>query len=339
MNNTKSWRAGCLSTEVYNVLFATYGRTLTDKTELQFQVNIRHLVVRQRNSMAAVMSVLRMTQDSDQPVLNSPDTLCCPTGWPVCMVGSRFTHTAEANYSPTEGELLGVADALNKTKYFTMGCTKLIVGTDHMPLIGLLADKHIDAIDNPCLVRLEQKTLGWQFTTVYIPGKLLGGTDALSRYGVHHCTDEELQHIVHDNSPSNRQHLIGLMATATANPMIPVIPLLLDTDTHLITSLSSEIRPLTWEEIKQLTSRDSHMQHLTKLVQSSFPASRGDLPPELQQYWTSHQRLSVHDGVSTMRGLSFPHQPDPEYFRDSTQPTREPPACSSGQSCLCSGLA
>jgi hypothetical protein len=60
----------CLSTEVYNVLFATYGRTLTDQTELQLQVNIRHLVVRQRNSMAAVMSVLRMTQDSDQLILN-----------------------------------------------------------------------------------------------------------------------------------------------------------------------------------------------------------------------------------------------------------------------------
>jgi hypothetical protein len=51
----------------------------------------------------------------------SPNTLCCTTGWRVCMVGSRFTHTAEANYSPTEGELLGVADALHKSKYFTLG--------------------------------------------------------------------------------------------------------------------------------------------------------------------------------------------------------------------------
>ena len=33
-----------------------------------------------------------------------PDTLCCPEGWRVCMVGSRFTHTAEANYSPTRKE-------------------------------------------------------------------------------------------------------------------------------------------------------------------------------------------------------------------------------------------
>ena len=69
-SDASSHLLACLSTEVYNVLFATYGRTLTDQTELQLQVNIRRLVVRQRNSMANVMSVLRMTQDSDQAVLN-----------------------------------------------------------------------------------------------------------------------------------------------------------------------------------------------------------------------------------------------------------------------------
>ena len=64
------------------------------------------------------------------------DLLCCSTGWLVCMVGSRFTHTAEANYSATEGELLAQADALQKTKYFTLGCPQLILGTDHMPPVS-----------------------------------------------------------------------------------------------------------------------------------------------------------------------------------------------------------
>ena len=35
----------CLSTEVYNMLFATYGRGITDQTETQLKVNIKHLVV------------------------------------------------------------------------------------------------------------------------------------------------------------------------------------------------------------------------------------------------------------------------------------------------------
>ena len=61
------------------------------------------------------------------------------------MVGSRFTHAAEANYSPTDGVLLTVADALLKTKYFALDRPNLMVGTDHMPLLGLLAGKHLDA--------------------------------------------------------------------------------------------------------------------------------------------------------------------------------------------------
>ena len=59
-----------------------------------------------------------------------------------------------------------------------------------MPLLKLMANRNLDSIGNPRLVRLKQKTLGWRFTVVYIPGKRLGGTDALSRYGVRHCQTE-----------------------------------------------------------------------------------------------------------------------------------------------------
>ena len=62
---------------------------------------------------------------------SKPNTNCCKEGWRVCMVGSRFTIPAEGNYAPTEGELLGITYALEKTKYFTLGCPHLYVGTDH----------------------------------------------------------------------------------------------------------------------------------------------------------------------------------------------------------------
>ena len=45
---------------------------------------------------------------------------CCKTGWKVCSVGSRFCNSAEANYSPTDGEFTGLVDALEKTAYFTL---------------------------------------------------------------------------------------------------------------------------------------------------------------------------------------------------------------------------
>ncbi len=56
------------------------------------------------------------------------DLNCCKTGWKVCSVGSRFCKSAEANYSPTDGEFTGLVDTLDKTAYFTLGCKSLTVG-------------------------------------------------------------------------------------------------------------------------------------------------------------------------------------------------------------------
>lgn len=47
---------------------------------------------------------------------------CCKTGWRITLVGSRFTTPAESRYSAVAGEALAVADALDKTKHFTLGC-------------------------------------------------------------------------------------------------------------------------------------------------------------------------------------------------------------------------
>ncbi len=42
------------------------------------------------------------------------ELFCCPTGWKITLVGSRFTHSAESRYAPVEGEALAVVDALDK---------------------------------------------------------------------------------------------------------------------------------------------------------------------------------------------------------------------------------
>ena len=57
--------------------------------------------------------------------------VCCQDGWKVCMVGSSFTSSAKSNYALIKGECLSVANTLNKTRYYTQGCDKLIVGTDN----------------------------------------------------------------------------------------------------------------------------------------------------------------------------------------------------------------
>ena len=106
---------------------------------------------------------------------------CCRGGWEVCMIGSRFNSRAEGFYSPVEGEAMAVTNGLMKTKYYTLGCERLTICVDHKPLLGVLNEAQLENIDNPRLRRLKEKTLGWRFRLIHIPGLKLGGTDAMSR--------------------------------------------------------------------------------------------------------------------------------------------------------------
>ena len=63
-----------------------------------------------------------------------------------------------------------MATALHKTRYYTKGCDKLMIGTDHKPLSGVLNDRSLDSLDNLRLIRLKEKTLGWRFKINHIPG-------------------------------------------------------------------------------------------------------------------------------------------------------------------------
>ena len=69
----------------------------------------------------------------------------------MILCGSRFCTPAETRYHPIEGVLLGVAWALEKTGYYTLGSQKLLILVDHKPLIGLLKNRELGAIQNPRL--------------------------------------------------------------------------------------------------------------------------------------------------------------------------------------------
>ena len=80
---------------------------------------------------------------------------CCPSGWKITLVGSRFTHAAESRYAPIEGEALAVADALDKARYFVLGCKDLIIAVDHKPLLKVFGDRALDDISNNRLRNLK----------------------------------------------------------------------------------------------------------------------------------------------------------------------------------------
>ena len=90
------------------------------------------------------------------------EPFCCPTGWKITLVGSRFTHPAESRYAPVEGEALAVADTLDKARYFVLGCDNLVIAVDHKPLLTLLGDRSLEDISNARLRNLKEKTLRYK---------------------------------------------------------------------------------------------------------------------------------------------------------------------------------
>ncbi len=96
--------------------------------------------------------------------------VCCGEGWKIVLVGSRFTHPAESRYAPVEGEALAVADALDRARYFVLGCKDLTVAVDHKPLLGIFATRALDDISNPRLRNIKEKTLRYNFRVVHIQG-------------------------------------------------------------------------------------------------------------------------------------------------------------------------
>ena len=69
----------------------------------RFEVN-RHTALITDWSKAGVGYIL--TQKSCECSTINP--MCCKYGWKVCLLGSRFTIQAEANYAPVEDEMLAV---------------------------------------------------------------------------------------------------------------------------------------------------------------------------------------------------------------------------------------
>ena len=110
--------------------------------------------------------------------------MCCESGFKPIMCGSRFTSTAEANYAAVEGELLALSWALESTEHFTLQNPKLVISTDHKPLVELVNNSTLTDLNkkNKRLCRLKERILRWNIRDViYTPGKDNSTADALSR--------------------------------------------------------------------------------------------------------------------------------------------------------------
>ena len=193
--------------------------------------------------------------------LPSPRSFCCRTGWKITLVGSHFTHTAESRYAPVEGVALAGADALDKVRFFVLGCSDLIIAVDHKPLLKIYGDRSLEENSNGRLRNLKEKTLRYKFRIVHIPGVRHKAADAVSRY----LTNPDLLILPDDVAatsdsviplplhPSGRSFLAGICCNepSQASCSSPI-------DDRLASSVVNTMA-ITWDRVKLATTSDQEM--------------------------------------------------------------------------------
>ena len=239
--------------------------------------------------------------------------VCCPDGWKLCLVGSRFTHAAESRYASIEGEALSLVYALQQTRYFVLGCQDLIIATDHKPLLRIMNDRSLAEIDNRRLLNLKEKTLGYRFKMVFVPGKLNVGPDALSRYPGN--KSERLQ--LEGEAPETDMNPYGNMTPAELRHEILGSISQFEDDEDIagdeLTIVSAvcalaSMNVVTWEMVREATTSDENFRQLVNLLEEGIPQDCRQMPAELRPFHRLAASLFVIDGVVMMgnRGVIPP---------------------------------
>ena len=91
---------------------------------------------------------------------------------------TRAISSTKSNYQNLEHETLGTIWGMEKFHYFLYG-NKFTLETDQKPLVSIYQKHLVDV--SPRIQRLIIRALSYNFHIVYVPGKLILMTSALSR--------------------------------------------------------------------------------------------------------------------------------------------------------------
>ena len=182
--------------------------------------------------------------------------------------GSRFTHAAESRYAPVEGEALAVADALDKARFFVLGCNNLIIAVDHKPLLKVFGDRSLEKITNARLRNLKEKTLRYRFRMVHIPGVRHKAADAISRHPTGTTTPDML--ILPDDIAAATAALAVLPQLAASRhsflagirqsePWLGTCSITLDDQLASSASSALSTMAVTWDRVRLATASHGDM--------------------------------------------------------------------------------
>lgn len=184
--------------------------------------------------------------------------------------GSRFLTDAETRYATIELEMLATVWAMHKCGYYLKGLQMFDHVTDHRPLIPILNNYTLDAVENPRLQRLKEKLSPFIFTARWRAGKQLCIPDALSRHPVSHPTDEDDMLTDCSVQAAVAVRAVRSLAETDASPTT--------TDTQL-------------EDLQRAAHNDETYVKLLECVRHGFPSHRYDLHNTILDYWKIRDEL------------------------------------------------
>ena len=235
----------------------------------------------------------------------------------MILCGSRFCTPAESRYHPIEGELLGVAWALEKTGYYTLGCKNLLVLVDHKPLIGLLTTRELGAIQNPRLEHLAERLLRWTFRIEHVAGASNYGPDALSRFPGPTASLGSLG-------------TVNLAAVEWSNNLEGQVRAIAASRRTLV---------ISWKLIRDAGASD-HSQSTLLHALAQDDDSVWDTDEALKPYKKFRDDMSTVDGVPLYKGRIIIPQPFAQTCsRRSTGPIKAQQGCPFAPTMPCGGLA
>merc|ERR1711994_61162 len=220
---------------------------------------------------------------------------CCQGRLEV-LAGSRFTKDAECRYAPVEGECLAVAWALQQTRHYTLGNPRLLVATDHKPLVKILGDKKLESIPNPRLLRLKEQTLAWKFDMLHVPGRVHLGPDTLSRKEVASI----IVNMIGDTDEEEEFREERILSSATVSTLESMIEA--ETAAAFLgmnDNIHNGAVPITWEQLKHEVGKDKISSMLCNQIKDGFPEhdDKKKMRPEVQSYWKHREHLTQVDRV------------------------------------------
>ena len=193
-----------------------------------------------------------------------------------------------------EGEALAVTDALNKARYFVLGCEDLTNAVDHKPLLKLFGDRLLVDIPNPRLRNLKEKTMQYKFRMVHIPGIKHRAADTISRYP----TGDPVKMPLNDDVASIQSFpclfpdsLEGIRSPAPPTESVD------DNSFSAYMLQSTLIQAVNWDRVRHATSSDENMFLLLSIIENSFPDSRRDFPHYCRIFFQFREDLFTFDGV------------------------------------------